>query len=99
MIETFGGLFTDTTLLQELVQPLVFVIVTEYVPALVAVIHCVLAPVLHKYAVAPAGAHKFVEPPAQIVELPLILQFIGVPTDITLLHELLHPFDSTTVTE
>ena len=46
ILQTGAGL-TITETLQLLVQPAPLVMVTEYVPAVVAVKHCVLAPVLH----------------------------------------------------
>ena len=47
ILHTGAGL-TITETLQLLVQPAPLVMVTEYVPAVVADKHCVLAPVLHK---------------------------------------------------
>ena len=47
ILHTGAGL-TITETLQLLVQPALLVMVTEYVPAVVANKHCVLAPVLHK---------------------------------------------------
>ena len=48
--------------------------VTVYVPAELTVIHFVVAPVLHLYEESPDGAHKEVDPPEQIVLLPVIEQ-------------------------
>ena len=48
VIEQFGGLFTVIILLHVLLQPLELVTVTEYVPALVTVMHWVVAPVFHE---------------------------------------------------
>ena len=47
VLQTGAGI-TITETLQLLVQPALLVMVTEYVPAVVADKHCVLAPVLHK---------------------------------------------------
>jgi len=49
----------------------------KYVPGLVTVIHCVVAPVFHEYPRYPAGRHSCVEPPGQMLELPVIWQLSG----------------------
>jgi hypothetical protein len=48
VIKQLGRALTVNALLHELVQPLLLVVVTVYVPAAFTVIHCVVAPVLHK---------------------------------------------------
>jgi hypothetical protein len=47
-IKQLGRELTVNALLHELVQPLLLVVVTVYVPAVLKVTHCVVAPVLHK---------------------------------------------------
>ena len=47
-MEQVGGVYAITVFEQELVQPLPLVTVTVYVPPVVTVIHCVVAPVLHR---------------------------------------------------
>jgi hypothetical protein len=83
--------FTIKAWLQLLVQPFASVVVTVYVPAVLKVIHCVVAPVLHKYEVRPAGAHHCVEPPEQIEPLPVIRQLGRGFTVSALLQELVQP--------
>ena len=81
-------------------HPLAFVINTEYVPGVVAVIVEVVAPLLHKY-VAPALAvkttfppwQKVVGPPAVIVAAGEAFTITGVATDVAL-----HPEAFVTVT-
>ena len=81
------GLLVDTVLLQLLVQdPLLTV--TEYVAAELTVIHCVVAPVLHRYDDIPEGAQSVVEVPGQIVLFPVIEQ-LGEETLTVTLHVLL----------
>ncbi len=48
VIKQDGNGFMVSVLLQLLLHPLPSVTVTEYVPAELTVIHCVVAPVLHK---------------------------------------------------
>jgi len=48
VIEQFGLLLTLSFLVQLLVQPFELVVVTVYVAAMLTVMHCVVAPVLHK---------------------------------------------------
>ena len=68
---------------------------TEYVPAVVTVIHCVVAPVLQEYELAPATEHNCVEPPLQIEPLP----DIGAVAVVTvMLHVLVHPPTAVIVT-
>ena len=70
-------------------------VVTEYVPAVLTVIHCVVAPVLQEYELAPATEHNWVEPPPQIELLPEI----GAVTVVSvMLHVLVHPPTAVTVT-
>ena len=88
-----------SVLLQVLVQPFALEIVTEYVDAELTVIHCVVAPVLHKYEDIPAGAHHCVDPPAQTDPLPVIAQVGSEFTVNVLLQLLVQPFPSTVVTE
>ena len=57
MEQTIGAL-TVTVLLQVLVQPAAFVIVTVYVPAVLTVMQLVVAPVLQRYFAQPEGAHS-----------------------------------------
>src|SRR6187397_199305 len=93
-----GASFTVSVLLQELVQPAPLVTVTEYVPAAVRLlIVAVVAPVDHKY-VPPPVAVKLVEPPTQIVLLPVILQLGAAFTVNVLLHPDVHPVGFVTVT-
>ena len=72
VIKQLGSAFTISVLLQLLEHPLASVTVTVYVPAVLTVIHCVVAPVLHKYEANPAGAHHCVVLPEQIEPLPVI---------------------------
>ena len=97
-ISQTGFVTTVNTLLQELVHPAALVTVTLYVPAAVRLlIVALVAPVDHKY-VPPPVAVKLVEPPAQIVLLPVMLQ-LGVGFTVnTLLQELVHPAPLVTVT-
>ena len=48
MLQTIGVVFTVIVLVQTLVQPLEFETVTEYVAALLTVIHWVVAPVFQR---------------------------------------------------
>jgi len=57
MEQTVGAL-TVTVLLQVLVQPAAFVIVTVYVPAVLTVMQLVVAPVLQRYFAQPEVAHS-----------------------------------------
>ena len=84
-------------MLHELVQ-LPLDVVTVNVPAEPTVIHCVVAPLLHEYKEAPAGAHKFVEPPAQNEGLPVIKQDGTLFTLIVLLQVLVHPLAAVAIT-
>lgn len=79
-------------------HPLTSVIDTEYVPADVTVIHCVVAPVFHEYDDAPEGAHKLVNEPSQNVLLPVMTQTGGFLALIVLLHVLVHPIEFVIVT-
>ena len=99
MIEQLGGVLTVTVLLQLLVHPLELVTVTEYVPVEPTVIHCVVAPVLHKYPASPAGAHNCTVLPKQQELFPVIEQLGGVYVVTVLLQVLVHPFASVIVTE
>ena len=54
VISHIGNGYITGVLSHVLVQPFAFVTVTEYVPPEVTVIHCEVAPVLHKYEVAVA---------------------------------------------
>ena len=58
VIEQVGGVYGVTVLLHVLLHPFASVMVTLYVPAVLTVIHCVVAPVLHMYEAIPAGAHS-----------------------------------------
>jgi hypothetical protein len=98
VIRQLGSGFTVNALLHELVQPLLLVVVTVYVPAAFTVIHCVVAPVLHKYEVRPAGAHHCVEFPEHTELLPVIKQLGRGFTVNALLHELVQPLPSVVVT-
>src|SRR5687768_16968824 len=71
VIEQVGAWLVVTVLLQVLLQPLAFVIVTEYVPA-PTVVHCVVAPLLQAYEDIPAGAQSWVVPPGQTEEVPVM---------------------------
>ena len=51
-----GGVPATIVILLELVHPAALETVTEYVPAVLTLMQLVLAPVLHKYVVQPAGA-------------------------------------------
>ena len=53
-----GGSAAVIAWLHVLVQPLLLVTVTEYVPANDKLIHCVVAPVFHRYELYPAAAQK-----------------------------------------
>ena len=48
VIEQVGTVFSATTTLRLLLHPEALVAVTEYVPAVFAEMHCVVAPVFHK---------------------------------------------------
>ena len=61
--------------------------------------HCVVAPVLHKYEDIPAGAHHCVDPPAQTDPLPVIAQVGSALTVSVLLQVLVQPFAFVIVTE
>ena len=50
--------------------------------------HCVVAPLLHRYLVHPAGAQSWVVFPMQIVLLPVIVQ-TGAATVVTVLVQVL----------
>ena len=68
-----GKAFTVTVVGDEAVkQPLTLVTVTLYVPPILTVIACVIAPLLHSQD-APAPAVKLTEPPAQIVVEPTLV--------------------------
>jgi hypothetical protein len=98
VILQLGSGFTVSVLLQELVQLAALVTVTLYTPAAVRLlIVAVVAPVDHKY-VPPPVAVKLVEPPAQIVLLPVILQLGAAFTINSLLHAVVHPVTFVTVT-
>ena len=78
-------------------QPFAFVTVTEYVPPDVTVIHCEVAPVLHKYEVAVA-AHNCDDCPLQKLD-PVISHTGRSYLTTVLLQLLVHPFAFVTVTE
>lgn len=99
VMEHGGETFTVMDLLQMLVHPLSSSTVTEYIPVLDAEIHCDVAPVLHKYDIAPAVAHKFIAPPEQVELLPIMVHGCGLFIVTTLLHELLQPLAFVIVTE
>ena len=61
-------------------------------------IHCVVAPVLHKYDDKPEGAHHCAELPEQIDPKPDIKQLGGVPEVSVSVQLLVQPFASVTVT-
>ena len=90
-ISQTGFVITVNILLQELVHPAALVTVTLYVPAAVRLLITLdVEPVDHKY-VPPPVAVKLVEPPAQIVLLPVMLQ-LGVGFTVSvLLQELVQP--------
>ena len=56
------------------VHPLASVTVTVNEFAVPTVIHCVVAPVLHKYEAKPAGAHHCVVDPEQIEPFPVMVE-------------------------
>ena len=60
--------------------------------------HCVVAPLLHRYFVHPAGAQSWVVLPTQIVVLPVMVQ-AGAVTVVTVFEQVLvHPAAFVTVT-
>ena len=66
---------------------------------MVTVMHCVVAPVLHRYEDIPAdAAHNCVEPPMQ-KSLPVILHTGKGYVVIVLLQLLVQPYALVTVTE
>ena len=68
---------------------------TEYVPAVVTEIHCVVAPVLQAYELAPATEHNCVDPPLHIELVP---EIGAVAVVTTMLHVLVQPPTAVTVT-
>ena len=70
-------------------------VMTEYVPAELTVIHCVVAPVLQAYELAPATEHNCVDPPLQIELLP---EIGAVAVVSVMLHVLVQPPTAVTVT-
>jgi hypothetical protein len=98
-----GKSFTVSVLVQVLEQPLALVMVTVYVPAvLIDPVHCVVAvkppgPV-HEYELMPAGAQNSVDPPVQIVLLPVMSQ-VGKSSTVSVLVQVLEqPLASVIVT-
>jgi hypothetical protein len=99
-IEHGGNGFTVTVLEHELVHPLAFVTVTEYVVVVVGltVIDAVVAPVLHRNDVPPAAV-SVDEAPIQIVGLAGVMLHVGSGFTVTVVeHELVHPAALVTVT-
>jgi hypothetical protein len=92
-----GGV-TITTRLHVLLHPFTSVIVTEYVPARIAVMQIVVSPVFHKYEAAPGVTQSSVDSPSQKMALPVIVHVGRGLTMTVLLHTLEHPFSSVTVT-
>jgi hypothetical protein len=84
-----GGGFIGVIVVEQLLVQLPLVTLTEYVPA-PAVIHCVVAPVLHRYESIPAGAQSCVVPPMQQERVPVIEQLTFPDVTFTL-HELEQP--------
>ena len=68
---------------------------TEYVPAVVTVIHRVVAPVLQAYELAPTTEHNCVDPPLHIELLP---EIGAVAVVTTMLQVLEHPPTAVIVT-
>jgi hypothetical protein len=64
-------------------HPLALVTVTLYDPAVVTVILCIVAPVLHKY-LAPVLDVNITDPPAQnVVVLPAVIVAVGKAFTVT----------------
>jgi hypothetical protein len=93
--QVIPGLWVTVKLHVELHVPLLTL--PKYVPGLDTVIHCVVAPVFHEYAWYPAGRQSCVDPPGQIVELPVIWQLSG-GLIVTILLQLLVQLPLLTVT-
>ena len=85
------------------VQPFAPVTVTVHVPAVVTVIHCVVAPVLHEYDAAPAGAHSVVLGTAHVSARPLSFEIdapgVVLSNVVVTLAVDVQPFAPVTVTD
>ena len=60
--------------------------------------HCVCAPVLHKYPANPEGAHHCVDDPEHTEPLPVMVDVGNEFTLSAFVALLVHPFASVTVT-
>ena len=67
-------------------------------PAAFTVMHCVVALLLHKYFMLPAGAHNCVVAPVLMVLLPVIVQTGNALTVTVFEQELVHPAALVTLT-
>ena len=73
-----GGIVPIVSVLLQVFEQPFFVTVTEYVPAVFTVMQRVVAPVLHRYVLPnPTGAQSELEPPGQMMLLPVMVQFGG----------------------
>ena len=69
-----GGVPATIVILLELAHPAALETVTEYVPAVLTLMQLVLAPVLHKYVVQPAGAQSEIGVPWQMPVPPVMVE-------------------------
>ena len=98
MIEQVGFGLTVVVAEFDPVHPLASLTVTVNVFAVLTMIHCVVAPVLHIYVASPAGAHICVELPEQNESVPL-MDGVGLALTVVVFESLpVQPLPSVTVT-